>query len=236
MKQRNQTFGYVVLIAGLALIFTGFFLLVPEEKRNNLFWLDLVTVCLVFIVLSLTVLRHFRTNFDFEKQIGGFGIRLFFIWLYSFLAIAIITIGYFREIHFFYQFFFQLFAAFILFLGFFFTQLSSRTAVSIQEDQDMHTKGKDEILRALNQFEILFTSDSTKWAGEKQKIYLLKEDTRFLSPTNNQSAADIDFEIANNIKQAYSKARENNEGGTEVFYLLNKCEELLKLRNNTYSK
>ncbi|MBK7970540.1 MAG: hypothetical protein IPK08_17270 [Bacteroidetes bacterium] len=151
-------------------------------------------------------------------------------------AIAIIAIGYFGEIHFRYQLFFQLLAAFILLIGYLFSHLSSGKAVSVQAEQDSERKGKDEILRALNQFEILFTGDSSKWAGEKQKINLLKEDVRYLSPTNNQSAADIDSEIASTIQQAYAIARNKNEGGVEVFSLLNKCEELLKLRKNTYSK
>lgn len=236
MKQRSQTFGYIVLILGLALIFTGFFLFVPQEKRNDVFWLDLATVCLVFLVSSLTELGLLGINFDFEKQIGGLGIRLAYIRLYSIFAIAIIVIGYFADVHFRYQLFFQLLAAFILLIGYFLSHLSSGKAVSVQAEQDMERRGKDEILRALNQFEILFTGDSTKWAGEKQKINFLKEDVRYLSPSNNQSAADIDSEIASTIQQAYAIARNKNEGGVEVFSLLNKCEELLKLRKNTYSK
>lgn len=236
MKQRNQTFGYVVLLAGLALIFTGFFLFFPEEKRNDVFWLDLLTVCLVFIVSSLTELGLFGINFDFEKQVGGLGIRLAYIRFYSFLAITIIIIGYFADVHFRYQLFFQLLAAFILLVGYFFSHFSSGKAASVQAEQDMERKGKDEILRALNQFDILFTGDSTKWSREKQKINFLKEDVRYLSPTNSHTAADIDSEILSTIQQAYVKAREKNEGGTDVISLLNKCEELLKLRKNTYSK
>lgn len=235
MKQRNQTFGYVILFAGIALIFTGFFLFVPEEKRNDVFWLDLSTVCLVFIVSSLTELGLFGINFNFEKQVGGLGIRIAYIRFYSLLAVAIITIGYFAEIHFRYQLFFQLLAAFILLVGYFFSHFSSGKAMSVQEEQDMRRKGKDEILRALNQFEILFTKDSSNWAGEKQKINFLKEDVRYLSPSNNQSVTDLDSEIANTIQQAYAIARDKNEGEIEIFALLNKCEELLKLRKNTYS-
>ena len=236
MKQKNQLFGYGVLLAGLALIFTGFFLFVPEEKRNDVFWLDLVTVCLVFIVSSLTELGLFGINFDLEKQVGGLGICIAYIRAYSFLAVAIIAIGYFGEIHFRYQLFFQLFAAFILLIGYYFSNLSSGKAVSVQAEQDLERKGKEEIISALNQFEILFTENSAKWESEKQKIDLLKENVRYLTPSNNQSAADIDSEIANTIQKAYAKTREKNEGGAEIFYLLNKCEELLKLRKTTYSK
>ena len=236
MKQKSQTFGYVVLIVGLALIFAGFFLFVQQEKRNDVFWLDLATVCLVFLVSSLTELGLFGINFDFEKQVGGLGIRLGYIRFYSFFALAIITIGYFAEVHFRYQLFFQLLAGFILLIGYFFSHLSSGKAVSVQAEQNIERKGKDEILRALNQFEILFSGNSAKWEGEKQKVNFLKEDVRYLSPSNNQFAKDIDSEIASMIHEAYAIARNKNEGGVEVSSLLNKCEVLLKLRKNTYSK
>jgi hypothetical protein len=230
MKIKSQAFGLTVLIAGLALIFTGFFLFVPEDKRNDVFWLNLTVVCLVFLVESLTELGLFGINFDFKKQIAGLGIRLFYIRFYSIAAISIIIIGYSYEIGFRYQIFFQLLAPFILLIGYFFSHLSSSTAMTVQAEQEMQRKGKDEILRVLTQFEILFTSNSTKWEGEKRKIFYLKEDARYLSPTNNKSAADLDSEITSTIQQAYAIANSKNEGGIEVFSLLNKCEELLKLR------
>jgi hypothetical protein len=236
MKQINKTFGYIVLIVGLALIFTGFFLLVPQDKRTDVFWLNLATVCIVFLVLSLTELGLFGINFDFEKQIGGLGIRLLFIRIYSFFAIILIIVGYFAEVHFRYQLFFQLLATFLILIGFFFSHLSSNSVVAVKDEQDLWRKGKDEILNALNQFEILFTIDSTKWLGEKQKINILKENVRYLSPTNNQAAADIDSEIISTIQKAYTTASNNNGSGEEVFSLLNRCEALLKLRKNTYSK
>jgi hypothetical protein len=236
MKQINKTFGYIVLIVGLALIFTGFFLLVPQDKRTDVFWLNLATVCIVFLVLSLTELGLFGINFDFEKQIGGLGIRLLFIRIYSFFAIILIIVGYFAEVHFRYQLFFQLLATFLILIGYFFSHLSSNSVVAVKDEQDLWRKGKDEILNALNQFEILFTIDSTKWLGEKQKINILKENVRYLSPTNNQAAADIDSEIINTIQKAYTTASNNNGSGEEVFILLSKCEALLKLRKNTYSK
>ena len=82
---------------------------------------------------------------------------------------------------------------------------------------------------------VSFIKDSTKWAGERQKINFLKEDVRYLSPSNNQSATDLDSEIVSTIQEAYTIARSKNEGGIEIFSLLNKCEELLKLRKNTFS-
>jgi hypothetical protein len=235
MKHGNQIFGYAVLLGGLALIFAGFFLFVPEDKRNDIFWLDLGVVCLVFLVLTLTELGLFGIDFDFEKQVAGLGIRLAYIRLYSILSVAVIIFGYFGETGFRYQLFYQLMAVFILFLGYFFSHFSSSKAVSVQAEQDMQRKGKDEISRALNQLEILFTGNSANWQEEKQKINLLKDSVRYLSPSNNKSATDLDSEIANTIHEAYAIAKNKNEGGIEVLSLLKKCEGLLNLRKATYS-
>jgi hypothetical protein len=235
MKNRTKTFGYVVLIAGLALIFTGYFLFVQQEKRNNIFWLDLSVTCLIFIVTIFTELGLFGFNFDFEKQVGGLGIRLSYIRFYSFLAIVIIITCYLYHVNFRYQLFFQLLAGFLLLIGYFFSYVSSRKAVTVQIEQSVQRKGKEEILKAIGEFEILFSNDAAKFITEKQKIDTIKETARYLSPTNNDSANEIDSEIASNIQQAYALAKTNTDDKAEVFLLLNKCEELLKLRKNIYS-
>lgn len=235
MKIKNLTLSYIVLVAGLALIFTGFFLFVPDDKRNDIFWLDLAVACFVFLVASFTELIFFGVNKDFEKQVGSLGIRFVYVRFYVLAAIAIIIIGYFDKVGFRLQLFFQLLAAFILLLGYFFSHLSSSKVVSVKAEQEMQRRGKDEILRTLNQFEILITKDTAKFGAEKQKIDALKETVRYLSPTNNQSANEIDAEIATTIQQAYAIAKDKDDGKAEVFSLLNRCEELLKLRKNSYS-
>jgi hypothetical protein len=235
MKQRNQTFGNIVVTVGIILIFVGFFLFVPQEKRNNIFWLDLITVCLVFLISSNTELGLFGINFDFEKQVGGLGVRIIVIRIYSILAIGFIAIGYFAKLHFNYQLFFQLLAAFILLVGYYFTTITSDNAVSVQTVQNIERKGKDEILKSLNQFDILFVNDISKWGAVKHKINILKEECRYLSPTNNESTLEIESKILTIIQDAYVKATNQNEDGHEIFSLLNKCEELLKIRINSYS-
>ncbi|MBK8365119.1 MAG: hypothetical protein IPL24_16070 [Bacteroidetes bacterium] len=50
--------------------------------------------------------------------------------------------------------------------------MSSEKAVSVQLEQNKNREGKDDILRALNQFEVLFSVDSIKWAREEQNYFL----------------------------------------------------------------
>jgi hypothetical protein len=235
MKTTTKNFGTIVLLAGIAVIFAGFFLFVTEEKRNSVFWLDLVVACVVFSITSVTEFGLIAVNSNFNKQIGGLGIRLSYIRLYSLLAIAIIVTGYFAKVLFNYQLFFQLAAAFILLLGYFFSHLSSSHTDSVQAEQDTERKGKEGIIKAINQFEMFISKDSNKFDAEKQKIDTIKETLRYLSPTNNSSASELDAEITSTIQQACSVAKNSADGRTEIFLLLNRCEELLKLRKNTYS-
>ena len=61
---------------------------------------------------------------------------------------------------------------------------------------------------------------------KKKRIDFLKEEVRYLSPTNNQNATQTDSEIANAISQALAVAKNKNESDAEIFSLLNKCEAL----------
>jgi hypothetical protein len=235
MKQQKQSLGYFILIFGIALIVTGFFIFIPEEKRNHIFWLDLIVICLIYLINFANIFGLIGIYFDFNKQIAGLGIRLVYIRFYSLFAIAIILICWIMKVSFIHQFFLQLLGLFFLSVAFFLSQLSSGKATSVATEQDALRKGKDDVLKAINSFEILFSVDSSKWIKEKTKIEFLKEDVRYLSPSNNPSAYELDTKILSTLNEAYDSAIKKNEGGTEIIALLNKCEELLKLRKNMYS-
>lgn len=234
MKQTTKTFATIVLFVGIAIILAGFFLLVPNEKRNEIFWLDLIVACSVFTIFCVIELGIIA-NAAFQKQVGGIGIRLYYIRLYLLLAIAIIVIGYFANVAFNYQLFFQLAAAFILLLGYFFSNLSSSHITSVQTEQDKQRKGKDEIINAISQLEMFFLKNSNKFDTERQKLDVIKKTVHYLSPTNNSFAEEIDAEITSTFQQAYLMVTNNENVEIDISSLLNKCEELLKLRKTIYS-
>lgn len=235
MKQRSQSLAYIILLFGFALIFAGFFILIPQEKRHEIFWLDISVACLIYFVNFVNIFGLIGVYFDFNKQIAGLGIRIVYIRLYTIFAIAVAVICHFNHVDFKYQLYLQLVGIFFLAITFFITQLATGKAISVAEEQAGERKSKDEILNAINQFEILFSGDSAKWTAEKKRIDFLKEEVRYLSPTNNQNATQTDYEIANAISQAFAVAKNKNESDAEIFSLLNKCEELIKLRKRTYS-
>jgi hypothetical protein len=141
------------------------------------------------------------------------------------------------KVEFRYQLYFQLILGFFLLLTFFLSQFASQKIISVAAEQNNLRNSKENILQTIAQFEILFTKDPSRWDFEKKKIDTLKENVRYLSLTNNQTATNLDSEIASQIQKVYSLATNENEKEkrADIIHILNKCEELLKLRKNTYS-
>lgn len=235
MKQKSPALGYILFLFGIALIFTGFFIIFPEEKRNNIFWLNLIVICLIYFLNFANLFGLLGIYFDFNKQIAGLGMRLAYLRLYNLFAIGVITICWYKQVDFKYQLYLQLIGLFFLGVLFFLSRLSTSHAASVQEEQNQSRRGKEDILKSIHQLELLFSKDSAKWSSEKQKVELLKENVRYLSPTDNHSAVSLDNEIILEIKKAYDYASTKNEGGTEFISFLSRCEDLLKQRKNIYS-
>ena len=170
MKQRNQLFGYIVLIAGLALIFAGFFHFVPQEKRNDVFWLDLSVACLVFIVTTFTELGLFGINFDFLKN-------KLWTWnsacIHSYVFIPCHCNNYYRLLSrsaFSLPTFLSTRCCFPVAVRLFLFSFKFRQS-RVSSGRTRHErKGKDQILNAISQFEILITTNTAKFGAEKQKL------------------------------------------------------------------
>lgn len=234
MKQINGKYGFIVLLSGLAIIAAGFFLLVSEEKRDEIFWLNLVVACFMFTVNLVFEFGIINTGRN-DGKVAGLGIRLIYIRFYSIVAIAVIIAGYATPLKFNLQVFLQLAAVFLLIAGYFLSHVSSTQAALVSSEQSKIKKGKEDIINEINQVEIFIARDASKFENERQRIKSIKNTVRYLSPTNDLNATALDQEIKLIIQQAYSVIKKETGDNAELTSLLNKCESLLKLRKNTYS-
>jgi hypothetical protein len=231
MREKTHLLGYLVLIFGLFLIITGFFMLVPADQRDQVTLLNLAVVCWVFLVLAVTELGLMGFAGSISSREAGLGIRLLSSRLYTLAAIALIILGMALELEFRYQLFLQLTLVFGLLIGYFFTAVSDSKAASVLDEQEQDRMGKAAIQMALSKLERVIYQDLPRYAAEQQQVERLKEMARFLSPTNNEHARAIDAEAAKLITRA---AQVLPEAGAALA-LLNQCEQLLILRKNTYA-
>ncbi len=235
MKNRSNSLGFAIFVLGIILIFVGFYVTIPFEKWNNVIWLNAIVLSLVYLFSYVNIFGLLGIYFDFNEQIAGLGIRLIFIRLYRILAIGSIIICAYNDVEFRYQLYLQLLLVFFLLITILFTRISTENAVAVEIEQNELRKNANEILKVVKQFEILFIKDPSNWKIEKEKIAILKEHVRYITPSNNQSAIQIDAEIVKEINRAFDLANNKNQYGTEVISILARCIELLNLRKNIYS-
>jgi hypothetical protein len=199
------------------------------------FWLNLSVFVLIFLINYIMNFNLFGWGVDFKKKVSELGIRMVYIRWYTAFAIGVMAAGVPPLLPFRYQLLGQLFGLFTLLTGYIFAFYSSNKAIAVQEEQTKQRAGKEELLVAVNRFETLLIDDPARWKEELPKVARLKETVRYLSPTNNQTAIQLDSEIINTIQQAHLFAKNLDIQQVDVHRLLNKCEYLLKIRKDTYS-
>jgi len=235
MEKRSNLLPLLILFSGLGLIVAGFFLLVSEVDRNEIFWLNIVVVSVVFLANYINVFGLLGVHLNFNSQVAALGIRLIFIRFYSIIAILVMLICWKYEVDFRYQLYLQLIGGFFLLLTVFLTQLSTEKASTVAIEQEDDRAGKTEMLRLIQQFELMFSSNTDAWLPEKKAIDLFKERVRYLSPTNDNSARDVDKEIVVSLRKALACLGGTDSERAEFPSYLKTCESLLTLRKSTYS-
>ncbi len=91
-SKKNSITEFIILFIGIAVIVAGFFILIPKEKWNDIFWLNLFVVNVLFIGLYCTI---FELGFikDIKKDIAGIGVRWFFVCIYCIATVTMIICG-----------------------------------------------------------------------------------------------------------------------------------------------
>lgn len=234
-NKKSNLWALLILFAGLGLIVTGFFLFIPEADRNDVFCLNISVVSVVFLANYINFFGLFGLHLNFDSQIASLGIRWSFIRAYSIIAILAILICWHYKVEFRHQLYIQLIGGFFLLLTVFLAQLSSEKASSVAIEQEDNRAGKTEILRLIQQFDLMFSSNTDNWQTEKHAIDTLKENVRYLSPSNDKSARDLDEEIAVTLQKAYTCLCGTDSERAEFPSFLKTCESLLTLRKSTYS-
>ncbi len=227
---------WLLLLFGEAVLITAF-ILFRGETPTNILTLNIVVSSLIYGLFFLSYqIPWIDLQDKSQKQIGALGISWFVIWIYAIAAIAGMLVS---SLVFDFSFSIQLIIhavlLFFLLLGIW---LSSHTADKVQEVYEQETQNRSRIIEMKNEMRSLKDKmNDTSGLPEyfTKRIDSLDENLRFISPTNNVEATEMEctfIATLNEIKFAISNFSINEE---RIESNLKKAERIYQNRKNIYS-
>jgi len=233
-KSSDRLIPVLLFLTGEALIIATFLLVFSESQRDNLFWLNLVVVSILYMANVNNFFDLFSFNKNFESRIAGIGILWFFIILYNILAIFGISIGWILIITFKFQLLYQAFIAFGLLLILFTSQKSDQQSQQVQRKEEEVRSNITKFGVLLHKMEYILKEKGLEWDEEKQILMQIKESTRYLSASTNPLAEETEINLLNEAGRTLALLENANSDRLIVHSGLLTCKNLLARRKEFY--
>ena len=233
----KKILSWLLLLFGEALIIAAF-IIFRGETADNIFILNIIVSSVIYASFFVDILVPWIDFSDkSQRQIGSLGLRWFFVFFYAILAIAtMICCNRVYNLPFATQLIIHGILFFLLLLGLL-GAIHSGDKVKRVYEQDTENRSrliemKDAMRNLKNRMNHI---DGLPGAFTRQ-IDALEEDLRFISPSNNQEAHELEtafVKIINDIGFAVSDFSMNQE---KIESDLKKIERIYQNRKNIYSK
>ena len=227
---------WLLLLFGEAVLISAF-ILFRGEIPTDILTLNIVVSSLIFGLFFLSYqIPWIDLQDKSQKQIGALGISWFAVWIYAIAAIATMLIS---NLAFEFSFSTQLIIhAVLLFFLLLAIWFSSHTADKVQEVHKKETQNRSRIIEMKAEMRNLKDKmNDTSGLPEyfTKRIYALDENLRFISPTDNTEASEMESALItalNEIKFAISDFSMNEK---RIEGNLKKAERIYQNRKNIYS-
>jgi hypothetical protein len=227
---------WLLLLFGEALIITAFILFGGNTPAN---------ILVMNIGVSSLVYALFFCNFrapwinlqdKTQKQIGALGISWLTTWVYALMAIGFMLIA---NLAYEFAFIIQLIvhSALLFFLGLWslLSQYAADKAALLYYEQTDHKRDLVNMKKAMKALKD--TIDNTADLPESfvQKVQALEERLRFIAPSENAEAHDLERSFVQTIVAIYLALPDYSLNKEQIESDLKKCERLYQNRKNIYS-
>ena len=233
-KNRTKSFPIILLIIGELLIISAFFLLTDESKRNGVFWLNIIVASVIYLANVSNFFDFFSFSKSFESSIAGIGVRWFWVNTYTFLAIIGIVVGIFAPFSFNVQVFYQSLFLFGLVVTLYVSSISVNHSNSVANEETKVRADIKQIAENILRIEFAITSKGAEWESEKQLVLKLKDNSRYLSASNDKLAKELELDFLEVSKQILSNLNNPSTDRQSIIDKLNHCDNLLKQRKQFY--
>lgn len=204
-----RLYGCLVGIIGQLLILALFLWIFPVTLfgDESILWLDFGVVSIVYWLWMLgSIVYKLDINEESQKVFAQLGITMYAMTIYSVLAIGFALVCVFGTnvqgplLSFKWQIGFQ--GCFLFFLLFYYLLAghAGKQTEKVYYDEKLKTSGKKSVKISIQ--DLLMAAEEGHFPSYLvQKIKTLKDETRYLSPSTDPSAVNLDEEIASDCKE-----------------------------------
>ncbi|MDR1882801.1 MAG: hypothetical protein LBR26_08485 [Prevotella sp.] len=232
----KKILSWIALLGGEAIIIAAFILL-RGDLTDHVLVLNIVVSSLIYGLFFIDILVSWIDFGDkSQKRVGSIGLRWFFTWSYAILAVATMILSS-LVFDFTFAVLLIIHAAllFLLLLGFISVFTSSDKVQEVYLKENANRSRIAEIKRAITSLKDKMNDSSNLPESFINRINALEENVRFISPTNNQEAHDLEEQFITTINDMAFAVSNFSMNEERIESSLKKCERICQNRKNMYS-
>ena len=220
------------LAAGLGIIIAAFFLALKEHQAEDLFYLNLVVTCLVFIVVFLRASDIFAPLDKVAKSSSGYGLKWYGVWVYVPLALGLVVCSILFSLSFTFCLIGHLILLFILLFHFFLGSVVQTNVNHVEDKIQARKSGLREIAAQIDLLEM--QSRLTPGASYQEAIDKLREGVRFITASDNPSAVAFEAKLLEKIRLMTGQIERQTQPEEVLRKEFEECMTLIELRKKQY--
>lgn len=197
----KKIFSLLLVIFGEALLILSF-LHFGRNVQTEILTLNIVVSSIIYCLLFIDIIVPWVNFKDkSQKTIGSIGLRWFFTFFYTLLAVgAMVVFNSVKPIHFSNQIIIQGILFFFLLLGYFMAFSSSDKVREVYVEEKQNRDRVDEMKKATKEIQLKIDQMKNIPTDIVNKLNDLQENLRFLSPCNNSNAYELEAKFVEDMR------------------------------------
>jgi hypothetical protein len=226
----------LLLLFGEAIIIAAF-ILFRGSSTDNIFVLNIVISSLVYGLFFYNFgAPWIDLNDKTQKQIGAIGISWFTLWFYVIFAIGFMLVAnLMHEFAFPTQLLVHCGLLFFLFLLFLLSRHSADKVVEVYREQTANLNGILEMKKAMIVLKDEINEATDLPISFVQKVNSLEDSLRFISPTENSEAHELENSFVKVIESIRFAIQNYSLNAEQIDNNIKKCERIYQNRKNINS-
>jgi len=235
----NKLFTILLLLFGEALIIIGF-LYFAKNLELKILILNIAVTSIIYFVYFVYFSDKIIPIVDLKEKshssVGSLGIKWIFVTIYAILAIgAMLILNTINPLGFSGQIIVQGIILFILLLGIYFSVYASNKVHEVYNEEQQNRDRIEDMKKATNDVRLRMDQIVGMQSEVITRVKSLFDNMRFISPSNNNDAIDLETNYLNEIKAVYDCLFEIPINYEKIIERITKCEQIYYERKKVYS-